>query len=111
MPLIINLPPEGTTIGNNSSENDFILFLQGLTLTTYDGYSGPGKPYTGIAHKCKFAIWDNRLGNIVKYGKTEGARNKFGYNTTKDTWEKSLSNLIKNILKDSPFYREKTYGY
>lgn len=35
MPLIINLPPEGTTIGNNSSENDFILFLQDLTLTTY----------------------------------------------------------------------------
>ncbi len=112
-----------TTYG--SHEVDFILFLQELRIyrkevqngtwtagtpsTPFSSGSAPtysGGKFPELVHIGKFTLWDNRLSQIVSYGKLE-VKKAFFFGMTKDTWSSGIHEIGLTIFKNSPFKTSK----
>lgn len=113
--LNMKLPEKGETINFNDSNVDFVLFIEDLEISRklneskmrVPKGSGAVRNFYGasigkLIHTGKFAIWDNKSGQLVSFGKLN-VKNGFVYTMSGKSWEKALMSLSKKIVQDSPF--------
>jgi len=112
--LVINLPQEGKPVITNTLKADFVLFIQniytsripatkGVWIAGTNGTSAyAGGSSSELQQKFEYVIWDNSMGKMVAYGKAT-SQVSFLFQMTDNTWKKGLNNIVKIILKNTPF--------
>jgi hypothetical protein len=117
----IPLPPDGVRVEYASTMADLVLFLDELTVSRDPGKIGdirwvpgpPGTPgnysYSGgsstaLIQEVNFAIWDNKIGKLIAYGKAS-SRTTVIVAMRRNTWKQGLEALAKSILNQTPYYQ------
>lgn len=119
--IYMNIPEDGQITKTDSVYGDFVLFIQEFQVYRNDGTSGSagvyvanaggkggswvgggGGSFPDLRTTFNFVLWDNENKNVVSYGKVN-CPTTFAFAMTDQTWDSSITNLVKKILKNTPF--------
>ncbi|MEJ2054261.1 MAG: hypothetical protein P8X42_10105 [Calditrichaceae bacterium] len=115
--ISFKLPETTETIRFDSLDGDYILFINkwivsrraGTPAVMVPGANGmmtsTGGTPPALVKNVTFLIWDNRKHKTVSYGKVTASQDVM-FAMTKNTWYQCLEKVAKNMMKDSPFYKE-----
>ena len=112
--IYMNIPSHNQVVKTDSIYGDFILFIQEFKVYRKGANIPNQTGITGVTWKTNlgsqpdlrttfnFVLWDNNQKQVVSYGKAD-CPTKFGFSMKYDTWERSITNIAKEILIDTPF--------
>ena len=117
--IYMDVPQDNSVFKTDSTYYDFILVIDDLGVrrtepeagtwtmgangtSVYSGGKGPE-----LNFEFEYYIWDNSEKQMVSYGDFNNNTN-FMFKMSRDTWNKALTKMAKDIITKSPFENEMT---
>lgn len=111
--ITVPLPPKGTGFEFEAVEADFVLQISSIRTfeeinTTFDISTNVPKKTRYLKYEFEHAIWDNIARRLVSYGRGQ-ASNQVLFSMTRAAWASALTDLVKQMMKGTPFHKSSAY--